>query len=106
MEKKAGGINGALSSKLGKSLWLSAVTDRNECHGYSESAECIPLVGFFFPSSHPGLSFALFIVHRISYFVSIVRKSETGRADVCCTTKHADAHFMDILCSCTELVAD
>jgi hypothetical protein len=80
------------------------MADCNECHGYSESLYRIPVDGF--PSSHLGLSFASLVMRRLSFFVFAVRKSETGRADVCCTTKPADAHFMGVLCSCTELVAD
>jgi hypothetical protein len=104
LEKKAGGISGALSSQLGKSVWLSTMADRNEYHSYSESLYRIPLD--VFPSSHLGISFASLVMRRISFFVFAVRKSETDRADVRCSTKPADAHFMDILCSCTELVAD
>src|SRR5260370_9234239 len=104
LEKEAGGINGALSSELGKCVWLSTMGDRNEYHGYSESLYRIPLD--LFPSSHLGLCFASLVMRRISFFVFAVRKSETDRADVCCTTKSADAHFMDVLCSCTKLVAE
>jgi hypothetical protein len=82
------------------------MADRNEYHGYPESLYRIPLDGFLRPSSHLGLSFAFLVVRRISFFVFAMRESETGRADVCCTTKPADAHFMDVLCSCTELVAE